>query len=241
MSACSVCDGQRGALCEATGLPNLWEERARSPCWPSVLGTDRPNSLQGVSSVYYRHGADAFVDKQQKWDVTQFRCRKRTSKSLPCFSCYLRTSVLQPRACSLLPPRPLLCLLKAANSHCRRVFSRCCIDTYQSFDPGPPGVCLRGESGLQGRRFRCCLNSLWRSSGERMQPSWPPAASCEPLASASPLRPKKPATRSRHSSRGPAEVVPYQASLMPKGLPCPPPEVMKHDTVGTHTDTHIHR
>lgn len=132
----------------------------------------------------------------------------------------------------LAPPplTPLLCLLKAANSHCRCVFSRCCIDTYQSFDPRPPVVSLKGESGLQGRRFRCCLHSPWQSSGERTQPFSQPAASCEPLASASPLKPKKMGTRSRRSSHGPAEVVPYRASLTLKGSPCPPPGVMKHDT-----------
>lgn len=39
-------------------------------------------------------------------------------------------------------------------------------------------------------------------------------------------------TRSQHSSRGPAMVVPYRASLMLKRLPSPPPVrfgVMKHD------------
>lgn len=165
--------------------------------------------------------------------MTEFICRV-FYKSLPFFSCYLRTSLLQPLTCSLLPPCPLLCLLKAANSHCRCVFSRCCNDTYQSFDPRPLAVCLRGESGLQGRRFRCCLHSPWRSSGERTQPFSQPEASCEPLASVSLLKQKKMGTRSRRSSRGPAEAVPYRASLRLKGSPCPPPGVMKHDT-GRHS------
>lgn len=30
-------------------------------------------------------------------------------------------------------------------------------------------VSLRGESGPQGHRFRCCLRSLWQSSGEMRQ------------------------------------------------------------------------
>lgn len=44
--------------------------------------------------------------------------------------------------------------------------------------------------------------------------------------------PKKMWTRSQRSSRGPAMVVPYRASLMLKRLPSPPPVgfgVMKHD------------
>lgn len=148
-------------------------------------------------------------------------------QSLPCSSCYVRTSRLQPLTPP--PPRPLLCLLKAVNLHCRCVFSRCCIDTYQSFDPRPAVVCLRGESELQGRRFRCCLRSPWRSSGERTQPFLQPAASCEPLASASLLKLQKMGMRSQCSSPGPAEVVLYRASLTPKGSPCPPPGVVRHD------------
>lgn len=53
-------------------------------------------------------------------------------------------------------------------------FSRCFTDTYLSFVPTQrPSltVSLRDESGPQGRKFRCCLRSLWLSSGETRQPS----------------------------------------------------------------------
>lgn len=137
---------------------------------------------------------------------------------------------MQPLTCLLLPLAPSCVYSKQLIRIADVFFSRCCIDTYQPFDPRPPVVRLRGESGLRGHRFRCCLRSPWRSSGERTQPFSQPTASCEPLASASLLKPKKMGKRSRRSSRGPEEAVPYRPYLTLKGLPCPPPAVMKHDT-----------
>ena len=88
-------------------------------------------------------------------------------------------------------------------------------------------VSLRGESGPRGRRFRCCLRFLWRSSGETRQPSWPPAVACVPPVSASLPRPKKRWMKSLHSSHGPALVVPYRASLTREGPPSPRPVVLE--------------
>lgn len=232
----SVCDGQRVALCEATRWPKPWEESMES----EVFHVGLLSSEQILKTVFKEFSQYIIVmvtpsswinSKNEMW-WSSFAERGPFYKSLSFF-----LVIWGPACCSHWPARspppptrPLLCLLKAANSHCRCIFSRCCIDTYQSFDPRPPVVCLRGESGLQGRRFRCCLHSPWRSSGERTQPFSQPAVSCEPLASASPLKPKKMGTRSRRSSHGPAEVVPYRASLTLKGSPCPPPGVMKRDT-----------
>lgn len=89
--------------------------------------------------------------------------------------------------------------------------------------PTRPPVPFTGESGPQGRRFRCCPRSPWQSSAERRRPFWQPAGACGPPVSASPPTPRKTWTRSPRSSRGSAKVVPYRASLTPKGLPSPPP------------------
>lgn len=104
----AVCD--RAALCGATRWPTTWEESTESEvfkCWPSVLGPDPQNSLQRVFSVYRRHGDDAFMDTQQKNEMrrSSFAERGPFCKSLPFFSCYPRTSLLQPLTC-LLPPTP---------------------------------------------------------------------------------------------------------------------------------------
>lgn len=89
--------------------------------------------------------------------------------------------------------------------------------------PVRPPVPFTGESGPQGRRFRCCPRSPWPSSAERRRPFWQPAGACGPPVSASPPTPRKTWTMSPRSSRGSAKVGPYRASLTPKGLPSPPP------------------
>lgn len=100
----------------ANDLGRGWSQKCFQ-CLPSVLGADPQNSLRSFLS----HGGNAFVDKQQQRDVTQFICRgfgqQEDHSDRVCH--FLLLSEDQPSTCSLLPRHPLLCLLKAAYSHCR--------------------------------------------------------------------------------------------------------------------------
>lgn len=95
---------------------------------------------------------------------------------------------------------------------CRHPFASPHLTVRSSFSLA---VSLRGEFVPRGRKFRCCLSFLWRSSGEMRRPSSQPAGACEPLVSAFLLRPMKRWTKSLRSSQSWESVAPYQVSLTP--------------------------
>lgn len=167
----------------ANDLGRGWSQKCFQ-CLPFLLRTDPQNSLPRVFSVHNRHGDDAFVDKQQQRDVMRFICRgfaQQEDISKSC--CFLLLSEDQPSTCSLLPHRPLLCLLKAAYSHCRWVFSRCCNDTYGSFDPWPPTSVSEAGLGFGDVDFDavCALRSGVLAKGRSLFGSQQTLASLLPL------------------------------------------------------------